>query len=228
MTVDGLRRDVALANHILERLGLAGATGHASARIGDGATFLLPTRRSPALASADQLLTLDTDCRVLDGAGEPNSEMWIHSSIYVARPEVGAVVHAHPPSCIALTALGEAHRVVHNAASIFADGVPVHGTVELIRTREQGDSLARTLSGHSAAILLGHGAVVVGRDIREATVAACLLEESARLQLAALAARGVDRAELRSFTREEADRVRAQMGDAWAERMWEYYAWLAR
>ena len=56
-----LRHDVALANRIIERFGLSGAFGHASARIPGTNTFLLPTRRSPGLAHEDTLLVLDTD-----------------------------------------------------------------------------------------------------------------------------------------------------------------------
>ena len=84
-----LRHDVALANRIIERFGLSGAFGHASARIPGTNTFLLPTRRSPGLAHEDTLLVLDTDVRKHAGDGEPNSEFWIHARIYAARPDVG-------------------------------------------------------------------------------------------------------------------------------------------
>ena len=109
LTVDGgmmeekaeeLRRDVAVANRILERVGLSNAFGHASARLPGTNTFLIPTRRSPGLAEASTLLVLDTEGRVLSGDGEPNSEFWIHARIYAARADVGGVVHAHPAACV--------------------------------------------------------------------------------------------------------------------------------
>src|SRR6266699_569387 len=92
-----LKRDVALANLIIERFGLSNAFGHASARIPGTDTFFMPTRRSPGLASASTLLVLDTEGKILSGRGTPNSELWIHARIYAARPDVGGVVHAHPP-----------------------------------------------------------------------------------------------------------------------------------
>jgi ribulose-5-phosphate 4-epimerase/fuculose-1-phosphate aldolase len=98
-----LRRDVALANRIIERMGLSNAFGHASARLPGTNRFLLPTRRSPGLADEKRLLTLDTDGNRIEGDGEPNSEFWIHARIYAARPDVGGVVHAHPNACVCLT-----------------------------------------------------------------------------------------------------------------------------
>src|SRR6476646_8173002 len=67
-----LRSDVALANRIIERLGLSNAFGHVSARIPGTETFLLPTPRSPAFAEADGLLIFDTDGTVLSGIGQPH------------------------------------------------------------------------------------------------------------------------------------------------------------
>ena len=73
-----LRRDVALANRIVERFGLSNAFGHVSARIPGTGTFIMPTRRSPGFADENTLITLDTDGKVLSGEGTPNSELWIH------------------------------------------------------------------------------------------------------------------------------------------------------
>jgi L-fuculose-phosphate aldolase len=111
---------VAIANRILERMGLSHAFGHASARIPGTNTFLMPTRRSPGLAEAGELLVIDTEGRLVSGEGEPNSEFWIHARMYAAREDVGGVVHAHPPACVCLTQIGEPHRVVHNQGAIFS------------------------------------------------------------------------------------------------------------
>ena len=228
MPVDpALRQDVAVANRILERVGLSNAFGHASARIPGTDTFLIPTRRSPGLAEAARLLVIDTDGRVHSGDGEPNSEFWIHARVYAARPEVGGVVHAHPPACVCLTQIGEPHRVVHNQGGIFAGGVPEYTRVGLIRTRELGELLAATLGGGSAVMMRGHGITTAFPDVRAATVAACYLEESAALQLRMLAAAGGDASRLRAYTREEAEGLRDQVTGNVAKRAWEYFAALA-
>jgi len=223
-----LKSDVALANRIVERFGLSNAFGHASARIPGTGTFLMPTRRSPGLASAAALLVLDTEGRILSGKGKPNSELWIHARIYAARPDVGAVVHAHPPACVCLTQIGQPHRVVHNQGGAFIAGVPEYERIGLIRTRELGDLLAHKLGAGIAVMMRGHGITTALADVRAATVAACFLEESARLQLDMLAGAGGDASRIRAYTREEAQAVSDQISPRVVERAWEYYAAVAR
>ena len=222
-----LRRDVATANRILERLGLSHAFGHASARIPGTNTFLLPTRRSPGLAEADALLTIDTEGRIVEGDGEPNSEFWIHARLYAARTDVGGVVHAHPPACVCLTQAGEPHRVLHNQGAIFAEGVPEYARLGLIRSRELGDLLARVVGQGPAAMMRGHGITTAYGDLRTATVAALYLEESAALQLRMLAAVGGDASRLRVFPPEECGALRDQITGSVAKRAWEYFAAVA-
>jgi len=219
-----LREDVATANRILERFGLSRAFGHASARVPGTRTFLLPTRRSPGLAQAQDLLVIDTDGKIVEGEGEPNSEFWIHARIYAARPDVGGVVHAHPPACVCLTQIGEPHRVVHNQGGIFADGVPEYAAIGLIRSRELGEQLARILGQGNAVMMRAHGITTAFEDVRGATVTACYLEESCALQLRMLAAVGGDASRIRVLSREEAAPLRDQIGPNVAKRAWEYFA----
>jgi ribulose-5-phosphate 4-epimerase/fuculose-1-phosphate aldolase len=220
--IDELRRDVATANRILERIGLSHAFGHASARIPGTNTFLLPSRRSPGLAEAGELLVIDTEGKLVSGDDEPNSEFWIHARLYAAREDVGGVVHAHPPACVCLTQIGEPHRVVHNQGAVFLEGVPEYSRIGLIRSRELGDLLAKTIAQGHSAMMRGHGITTAFADVRAATVAAWYLEESAALQLRMLAAAGGDGSRLRAFTREEAEPLKDQIGANVSKRAWEY------
>jgi ribulose-5-phosphate 4-epimerase/fuculose-1-phosphate aldolase len=225
--VQPLHRDVAVANRIIERFGLSNAFGHVSTRIPGTPTFAFPSRRSPGFANENELLVLDTDGNVLSGRGTPNSELWIHARIYALRPDVNAVVHAHPPACVCLTQIGEPHRVVHNQGAGFVDGVAEYDAIGLIRTRALGDALAAALAGRVAVMMRGHGITTVAADVRTATMAACFLEESAGLQLRMLAAAGGDAGRLRAYSREEAERLSDQLSSPIVERAWEYYAAVA-
>jgi ribulose-5-phosphate 4-epimerase/fuculose-1-phosphate aldolase len=224
---EALRREVALANRIIERCGLSNAFGHASARIPGTDSFYFPTRRSPGLARAASLLVLDTEGRIRSGKGEPNSELWIHARVYAARPDVGAVVHAHPPACVCLTQIGQPHRIVHNQGGVFHAGVPEYERIGLIRSSELGDLLARRLGAGIAVMMRGHGITTALPDLRSAVVAACMLEESAALQLRMLAAAGGDAGRLRAYSEEEAARVSDQLSPRVVARAWEYYALVA-
>jgi L-fuculose-phosphate aldolase len=225
--IEQLRNDVATANRILERVGLSHAFGHASARIPGTNTFLLPTRRSPGLAEADELLVIDTEGRLISGDGEPNSEFWIHARLYAAREDVGGVVHAHPPACVCLTQIGEPHRVVHNQGAIFAAGVPEYSRVGLIRTRELGDLLAQVVGRGTSAMMRAHGITTAFADVRTATVAACYLEESAALQLRMLSAAGGDASRLRVLSAAESAPLADQISGNVARRAWDYFAAVA-
>jgi ribulose-5-phosphate 4-epimerase/fuculose-1-phosphate aldolase len=223
-----LRRDVALANRIVHAAGLVNAFGHVSGRIAGTDTFLFPTRASPALADPDRLLVIDVDGKILEGAGEPNTEFWIHARIYAARADVGSVAHVHSPACVALGQIGQPVQVLHNAGAVFADGVPLFGRIGLIRTRELGNEVAATLGTRRAMLLRGHGANIAEPEVRRTAVIACFLEEAAELQLRALAAVGGRSDALGAFTAEEAALVRAQIdANGPMNRAWEYYAALA-
>jgi ribulose-5-phosphate 4-epimerase/fuculose-1-phosphate aldolase len=219
-----LRDDVALANRIAHATGMVTAFGHVSARIPGTDTFLIPSRKSPLLAAADTLLTVDLDGRVVDGDGIPNSELWIHARIYAARPDVGGVAHVHPPACVVLSQIGHTVRPLHNSGAVAGE-VPVYERAGLIRDRALGDSVAAVLGPRRAMLLRGHGANVADGDVRRAIVVACLLEEAARIQVEALKAVGGDAARLRFYDAEEIERVREEL-DATGpmERAWEYYS----
>ena len=219
--VEQIRKDVVTASHIVHQQGLVSAFGHISARIPGTETFLFPPRISPALVRLDNLLTLDTEGNQLSGSGQPNTEFWIHARIYKARPDVQAVCHVHSPNCVALGALGETVRPMHNIAALFKDGVPVFDAITLIRSRELGDAVAQTLGPRRAMLLRGHGANVADGDIRMACVLALWMEEAAGYQLRAMAA-----GQPRYFTAEELEHVYGQLTSQGgvADRAWEYFS----
>jgi ribulose-5-phosphate 4-epimerase/fuculose-1-phosphate aldolase len=222
--VSALREEVALANRIAHATGMVTAFGHVSARIAGTDTFLIPPRTSPMLATAGGLLTVDVEGRVVDGAGEPNSELWIHARIYAARPDVGGVAHVHAPACVVLGQVGQTVRPLHNSGAVLGE-VPVFERVGLVRSRVLGDSVAAVLGNRRAMLLRGHGANVADTDVRRAIVVACFLEEAARLQVEALAASGADERRLRFYDAEEADRLREELDTPVSmERAWEYYS----
>ena len=220
MNLDSIKKDIVTASHILHQQGVAAAFGHVSARIPGTEGFIFPPRMSPALVREDNLLVLDVDGNQLSGGGRPNTEFWIHARIYKARPDVQSVCHVHPPSCVVLGSLGETIRPLHASGAIFKNNVQVFDPITLIRTRELGDQVAKTLSQHGAMLLRGHGVNVADKDVRRVCVMTLWMEEAANYQLRAMAAGNP-----RYFTDEELAVIHPQVsGEEVSNRAWEYFS----
>jgi len=215
-----LKEKVARATRMLVREGLLASSGHVSTRV-PGTTRVLigPADVSRDLVQAEDVVTVDVDARPLAGIRRPPLETEIHTGIYRARPDVMAVVHSHPLHSVVFSITRKPILPVTVHGAIFADGVPLFEHVGHVDSRELGDALARTLGAHRAALIRMHGAVIVGRSVEEAFVAALQLEENAEKQLWAEA---TGRAE--PMTPEEAERCVRQSFSAFSvAKRWQYY-----
>src|ERR1051325_8770769 len=172
-----LKKDFVTALRIIAREGLSDAFAHLSARVGDDRMLFMP-RKSPALVKAAELFVVDFAKAV------PQSP--VHQAVYKARPDAGAVIHFHSEHVILLTVVGETVRPMHNYSAIFYEGVPVFPAAGRVEPPERAAEIAELLGSAKAILLRGHGAVVVGKTIREAAILALFLEESARLQTEAM------------------------------------------
>ena len=122
---------------------------------------------------------------VLEGDLARHSEWPIHTEILRARRDVGAVVHSHPPHSIALGAAGQPLRPLSHAGTLFVPPeVPrFTKTANLILTEAMGVDVAREIGEQNAMLLVNHGIVTVGKDVRDAVIRAVLLEKAAHQQV---------------------------------------------
>lgn len=167
--------------------------GHASIRDPGGkGVWLKSAEWSLAEVTADRVHLVDPDGNVLEGDGPRHSEYPIHTEIMAARPDVGGVVHTHPPHSVALAATGQPLRPVSHAANYFVPPeVPrFTDTADLVLTRDLGRSLALTLGDARAVFLVNHGIVAVGATLQTATIAAVLLERACQQQILTASAGG--------------------------------------
>ncbi len=131
---------------------------------------------------------MDLSAKVLQGEGFPNQEWPIHARVYRARPEVGAVLHSHSMwSRIWSLAPIRLRGVLSGQASEWNEGLPVYRNAGLIRNIERGDRLAETLGRGSAALLRGHGDVVVSRDVSSTVMRSITLKQNAQVVHATIA-----------------------------------------
>jgi len=183
-----IREVVTLASRVLAAAGQGDLVwGHASAREPGArdAVWLKAAGWGLEEVTPERVQLVDAAGDVLAGDGPRHSEYPIHTEIMAARPDVGGVVHTHPPYVVALAAAGVPLLPVSHAANYFAPhGVPrFTDTADLILTPELGKKVAASLGEASAVFLVNHGMVTVGPDLQTATVAAVLLEQAARQQL---------------------------------------------
>lgn len=137
------------------------------------------------------LIEIDLDGQKVNGERPSHSEVFIHTEIMRARPEVNCVVHTHPPHAVAFGSLERQLVPVGHEGSLFAGGLPVFSeTTDLIVTRERGEALAGTLGQHNAALLRNHGLVTAGRSMAEAVLTAVILNKACQVQLLADSAGG--------------------------------------
>ncbi|MHA6622195.1 class II aldolase/adducin family protein [Pseudonocardia sp. DLS-67] len=160
--------------------------GHASVRDPGGTgVWIKSAEWGLGEVTPDRVHLVDADGVVRSGEGVRHSEYPIHTEIMAARPDVGAVVHTHPPHAVALAATGQPLRPVSHAANGFVPPeVPrFTDTADLVLTPELGRAVAGALGGARAMFLVNHGIVTVGETLEEATVAAVLLERACEQQI---------------------------------------------
>lgn len=148
--------------------GIVEYSGHLSVRV-PGADDRLLIQRVDDVRSAllpEDLLLVALDGTVISGSGKPPSELPIHSEIYRARPDVGAVAHFHHDRTMVFSMVeGCRLELVKNHAARWLSGIPTHDDPSHIATSQQGRSLAQTLGEHHALLMRGHGEVVVAEDV---------------------------------------------------------------
>lgn len=182
-----LREDVAMSCRVLAAAGQDDLIwGHSSARdpMGRG-VWLKSAEWGLGEVTAERVHLVSATGEVLDGDGPRHSEYPIHTEVMAARPDVGGVVHTHPPHAVALAATGQELRPVSHAANLFVPpGVPrFTDTADLVLTAELGRAVALQLGDARAVFLVNHGIVAVGATVRQATVAAVVLEQACRQQI---------------------------------------------
>jgi ribulose-5-phosphate 4-epimerase/fuculose-1-phosphate aldolase len=184
--------------------GLFDMHGHISVRDGD-VIYINDRRSSRATVRPDQIAV----ARIADGAavhGEPPAETALHLACYRARADVGSAAHFHPLFATAFATAGRPLVCAYNAGVAFGPEVPVFDDPDLVRRDDQGRAVAAVLADRRAALLRGHGVIVVGEDVPACVTASLYLEESAK-RLAHTVALGDPKA----YTADEIARVRASI-----------------
>ena len=183
--IDTMKQQLVDCIRMLEHQEIIDYNGHASIRLDDGRLLINAGNCQRSRLSVDDICTIDLDGQVEAGRGKPPLEFHLHAGIYRARPDVRAVVHAHPRWSTVLTMAGKPYLPVYAQGSLVHP-VPLLDSPNSINNRAMADRLAATMGDRPAALMKSHGAVTVGQTIVEAFVLAAYMEENAQRQFMAM------------------------------------------
>ena len=174
--------------HKMWQLGWVAANdGNLSVRLPNGNFLATPTGISKSFITPEKLVVIDADGNVLEAENgyRPSSEIKMHLRCYKEREDVGAVLHAHPPTA---TGYAVAHvpldryTMIETVAAIGSIPVTPYGTQS---TYEVPDAIAPYLQEHDVLLLANHGALTVGADAITAYYRMETLELFAKISLTA-------------------------------------------
>jgi L-fuculose-phosphate aldolase len=195
-----LRQDLVCFGKMLHAQGFVAATdGNLSVRLDQNRVLVTPTGFSKGMMSPEDMVIVDLHGKKLSGFYNPSSEITMHLTIYRMRPDVGAVVHAHP-----CTATGFASAGIALDEPLCSEVVITLGAVPLAPyattgTMELSDSLRPYIPFHDAILMANHGVVAYGEDLRRAYMRMEAVEHYAKIVLAVRqlgSARSLDSREL--------------------------------
>jgi ribulose-5-phosphate 4-epimerase/fuculose-1-phosphate aldolase len=176
---------LAEAIRILTQAGAIDHSGHGSLRRDPHSCLINSGASVRATLTEADVVAIDWQGQLLDGGPRPPLEFPIHTAIYQARPDVGAILHTHPRWSTLLTMVGKPYRAVFGQGALLGE-VPVFDSPLSVNTEARGRELAAALGEGQAVLLKSHGAVIVGADLLECFALTVYLEENAYRQYQAL------------------------------------------
>jgi L-fuculose-phosphate aldolase len=177
-------RIVEAGKRLHDRFFVASNDGNISCRLANGGVLITPTSVNKGDMSAEQILTVDMEGKVIAGTGKPSSETKMHLAVYRARPDVTAIVHAHPPTATGFAAC----RIRMDKDVILPEVVFGLGKIGFAEygtptTQEIPDAVLKEIPDCDALLLSNHGALTVADDVMQAYYRMEVLEMYARVRL---------------------------------------------
>ncbi len=171
-----LRDDLIATARAMQPAGLnRGTSGNVSVRHGNG-FHITPTGMAYAALTADDIPLMALD-GTHAGARKPSSEWRFHRDLYAARPEVGAVLHAHSPFAVSLACLRRDIPPFHYMIARFGGDTIRCADYAIFGSDALSASAMTAMADRRGCLLANHGLLVAGRDLDEALALAVELEE---------------------------------------------------
>ena len=188
MNYPEIREAICDVCHKMWQLGWVAANdGNVSVKLPDGNFLCTPTGISKSFITPEKLVIVNNKLELVEGAPgyKPSSEMKMHMRCYRERPDVGAVVHAHPPTATGYAVAGKSmdeYSMIETVIAIGSIPLTPYGTPS---TDEVPEAITPYLPYHDVMLLKNHGALTVGADLITAYYRMETLELYAKISLTA-------------------------------------------
>jgi L-fuculose-phosphate aldolase len=187
LEADLRRRIIELAGLMYANRYIHGRAGNLSARLSDGNILTTPAGVKKADLQSEELVVVDPRGDKMRGKPglKPTSELPMHLEVYEQRPEVQAVIHAHPIHSIALSLTDLTLEDPYIAEALVLLGPVPTTPYATPSSTENRDAIAGLIADHDAILLAHHGSLTIGRNLDEAYERLEVLEHSAEALLLA-------------------------------------------
>lgn len=207
-----LKQQFVTACRILLNEGVSEAAFNVSVRLTGDRMMTMPVT-SPSLVTVDNLLLAPIT------AGASNWKA--HPAIYLARPDVNAIVHVHPPYAIAFGTLGEEFQPIHHYGTPFFGKLARDDSPGQTENPERAAAMARELGGARLLLQRAHGTIAVGKDLKEAVLLTLYFEEACKIRAIARQMGGTPQV----LTAEQCAKISGQiLKQRSQDKGWDHYA----
>ena len=144
---------------------VANHDGNASIKVGQDRYLVTPTATSKLEVTEASLVLVDGAGQVIEGTRKPPGELELHLAAYRARPDIGAVLHAHPPTATAFGAAGVELAPIPLPEAVVSLGSVPSAPFALPKTPQATEGVARCAAEANQFLLQGNGAMALGPDL---------------------------------------------------------------
>lgn len=185
MTYEAQRLEICQVGKLLYDRGyVVSNDGNLSLRVAPDRLLVTPSGVGKGRMTPDMLVVTDLEGNVLEGDRHPSSETKMHLEVYRCRPDVQAVVHAHPPVSTAFAVCRQGLETPYLAETVVGlDSVPCTPSFAMLSTDEVPKSIRPYLPDHNAVLLANHGALTWGADLWQAFDRMETVEHTAKIFL---------------------------------------------
>jgi len=176
--------------------------GNISVRIGPDRFLVTPSGTAKGFLQPHDIVIADSKGKLIEGEGKVSSEFFTHLSAYMQRDDISAVVHAHPPTAVALTLAGLSMDELVLPEVVFVVGAVPTAPYATPGTPEGADSVRELVAKCDALLMDRHGALALGTSLMDALYKMEKIEHSAQTLAAALSL-----GEIRRLSGDELDRI---------------------